>query len=115
MIYLGMVAWLVCPSKEATDRNIPFVPWHRLTTPTLEFGQVRYVTKETRSRFQAALGRRFGFDTGDILLDVHLERSRRLRTLHSDAGNIDVRAYTWVYRKSSQIMAFVVFGRTAVG
>ena len=86
-----------------------FVSSHRFTTPTLEFGGVRYATEEAGGWFRAVdtfLDRRVGFDTGDILLNGDLEHCLRLRTLHSDAGNINAWSYAWVYRKRSQIFVF---------
>ena len=100
-----------------------FVPRDRLTPPTPIFGGVRNVTEESGGWFQEAatslLDRVIRFDAGDVLLNIHLERCVRLRTLHSDAINVNVWSYARIYRERFQVVeidaAFIAFGWAVIG
>jgi hypothetical protein len=76
------------------------------------------VTKEAGGWFQVVaaslFGGRIGFGAGDILLNVHLERCLRLRTLHSNASNINVWSRACVDRERWQIVGIDTFGRTVI-
>lgn len=96
LLHITVFACPVHPSKKARKWNIPLVPGYRLTTPPI-LGWVRNATEEGSSWLQAVS--LIGFDASDVLFNDHFKRCICFRTLRSNACDVDVWSYTWIYRE----------------